>query len=138
MGKSYRPYYPDEELLLPPNLRDWLPDKHLAYFVSDVVDNLDLSAMDAVCGNEKRGQPPYDPWMMTKVLAYAYCVGVFSSRRIQRRLIEDIAFRVLAAGNQPNFRTISDFRKIHLKTLAGLFEQVLQIALEAGAMKVGR
>ena len=138
MGKVYRPYYPDEELLLPPSLRDWLPEKHLAYFVSDVVDNLDLSAMDAVYGNEKRGQPPYDPWMMTKVLVYAYCVGVFSSRRIQRRLIEDIAFRVLAAGNQPNFRTISDFRKIHLKTLAGLFEQVLQIALEAGAMKVGR
>ena len=138
MGKVYRPYYPDEELLLPPSLRDWLPEKHLAYFVSDVVDNLDLSAMDAVYGNEKRGQPPYDPWMMTKVLVYAYCVGVFSSRRIERRLVEDIAFRVLAAGNQPNFRTISDFRKIHLKTLEGLFEQVLQIALEAGAMKVGR
>ena len=138
MGKSYRPYYPDEELLLPPSLRDWLPEKHLAYFVSDVVDNLDLSAMEAVYGNEKRGQPPYDPWMMTKVLVYAYCMGVFSSRRIQRRLIEDIAFRVLAAGNQPNFRTISDFRKIHLKTLESLFEQVLQIALEAGAMKVGR
>jgi transposase len=94
--------------------------------------------MDAVYGNEKRGQPPYDPLMMTKVLVYAYCVGVFSSRRIERRLVEDIAFRVLAAGNQPNFRTISDFRKIHLKTLEGLFEQVLQIALEAGAMKVGR
>jgi transposase len=138
MGKVYRPYYPDEELLLPPSLRDWLPEKHLAYFVSDVVDNLDLSAMDAVYGNEKRGQPPYDPWMMTKVLVYAYCVGVFSSRRIERRLVEDIAFRVLAAGNQPNFRTISDFRKIHLKTLEGLFDQVLQIALEAGAMKVGR
>jgi transposase len=138
MGKCYRPYYPDEELLLPPSLRDWLPEKHLAYFVSDVVDNLDLSAMDAVYGNEKRGQPPYDPLMMTKVLVYAYCVGVFSSRRIERRLVEDIAFRVLAADNQPNFRTISDFRKIHLKTLEGLFEQVLQIALEAGAMKVGR
>ena len=76
--------------------------------------------------------------MMTKVLVYGYCVGVFSSRRIERRLVEDIAFRVLAAGNQPNFRTISDFRKIHLKTLEGLFEQVLKIALEAGAMKVGR
>src|SRR6202035_1986259 len=138
MGKSYRPYYPDEELLLPPSLRDWLPEKHLAYFVSDVVDNLDLSAMDAVYGSEKRGQPPYDPLMMTKVLVYGYCVGVFSSRRIERRLVEDIAFRVLAAGNQPNFRTISDFRKIHLKTLEGLFEQVLKIALEAGAMKVGR
>lgn len=138
MGKSYRPYYPDEELLLPPSLRDWLPEKHLAYFVGDVVDNLDLSAMDAVYGNEKRGQPPYDPLMMTKVLVYGYCVGVFSSRRIERRLVEDIAFRVLAAGNQPNFRTISDFRKLHLQTLEGLFEQVLKIALEAGAMKVGR
>ena len=138
MGKSYRPYYPDEELLLPPSLRDWLPENHLAYFVSDVADNLDLSGMDAVYGNEKRGQPPYDPLMMTKVLLYGYCVGVFSSRRIERRLVEDIAFRVLAAGNQPNFRTISDFRKIHLVTLEGLFEQVLKIALEAGAMKVGR
>jgi transposase len=138
MGKSYRPYYPDEELLLPPSLRDWLPEDHLAYFVSDVVDNLDLSAMDAVYGTEKRGQPPYDPLMMTKVLVYSYCIGVFSSRRIETRLDEDIAFRVLAAGNHPNFRTISDFRKIHLKTLAGLFEQVLKIALEAGAMKVGR
>lgn len=138
MGKSYRPYYPDEELLLPPSLRDWLPENHLAYFVGDVVDNLDLTAMDAVYGSEKRGQPPYDPQMMTKILVYGYCVGVFSSRRIERRLVEDIAFRVLAAGNQPNFRTISDFRKIHLKTLEGLFEQVLKIALEAGAMKVGR
>jgi transposase len=138
MGKSYRPYFPDEDLLLPPSLRDWLPEKHLAYFVNDIVDNLDLSAMDAVYGTEKRGQPPYDPQMMTKVLVYSYCVGVFSSRRIERRLVEDIAFRVLAAGNQPNFRTISDFRKIHLKTLEGLFEQVLKIALDAGAMKVGR
>jgi transposase len=138
MGKSYRPYYPDEELLLPPSLRDGLPENHLAYFVSDVADNLDLSGMDAVYGNEKRGQPPYDPLMMTKVLLYGYCVGVFSSRRIERRLVEDIAFRVLAAGNQPNFRTVSDFRKIHLVTLEGLFEQVLKIALEAGAMKVGR
>jgi transposase len=138
MGKSYRPYYPDAELLLPPSLRDWLPENHLAYFVSDVVDNLDLTAMDAVYGKEKRGQPPYDPQMMTKVLVYGYCVGVFSSRRIERRPGEDIAFRVLAAGNEPDFRTISDFRKIHLKTLEGLFEQVLKIALEAGAMKIGR
>lgn len=138
MAKSYRPYRPDEDLLLPPSLREWLPENHLAYFVSDLVDSLDLSAMDAVYGNEKRGQPPYDPLMMTKLLIYSYCVGVFSSRRIQLRLAEDIAFRVLAAGNEPNFRTISDFRKIHLKALERLFEQVLQIALEAGAMKVGR
>jgi transposase len=91
-----------------------------------------------VYGEEQRGQPPYDPRMMTKLLVYGYCVGVFSSRRIQQRLAEDIAFRVLAAGNAPNFRTISDFRKIHLPTLESLFEQILKIALEAGAMKLGR
>src|SRR5262249_51357153 len=120
------------------SLRDWLPENHLVYFVSDVIDNLNLSALDAVYGEEQRGQPPYDPRMMTKLLVYGYCVGVFSSRRIQQRLAEDIAFRVLAAGNPPNFRTISDFRKIHLPTLESLFEQILQIALEAGAMKLGR
>ncbi len=91
MGKIYRAYYPDEELLLPPSLRDWLPENHLGYFGNDVVDNLDLSAMGAVYGNEKCGQPPYDPLMMTKVLVYGYCVGVFSSRRIEKRLVEDIA-----------------------------------------------
>jgi transposase len=138
MGKSYRPYLPDQEFLLPPSLRDWLPENHLVYFVSDVIDHLNLSEMDAVYGDEQRGQPPYDPRMMTKLLVYGYCVGVFSSRRIQQRLAEDIAFRVLAAGNAPNFRTLSDFRKIHLTTLEGLFEQVLKIALEAGAMKLGR
>ena len=138
MGKGYRSYEPDQDYLLPPSLRDWLPENHLVYFVSDVIDNVDLTAMDEVYGDERRGQPPYDPRMMTKLLVYGYCVGVFSSRRIERRLMEDIAFRVLAAGNTPNFRTISDFRKIHLKTLEALFEQVLRIALEAGAVKVGR
>ena len=112
MGKSYRPYLPDQEFLLPPSLRDWLPESHLVYFVSNVIDNLNLSAMDAEYGDEQRGQPPYDPRMMTKLLVYGYCAGLFSSRRIQQRLTEDIAFRVLAAGNAPNFRTISDFRKI--------------------------
>src|SRR6266403_4642824 len=138
MAKGYRPYLPEQDFLLPPSLREWLPENHLAYFVGDVVDQLDLSPMHAVYGQELRGQPPYDPRMMTKVLLYGYCVGVFSSRRIEKRLVEDIAFRILAAGNQPNFRTISDFRRIHLHTLEGLFEQVLKIALEAGAMKVGR
>src|SRR5215467_15631731 len=83
MGKSYRPYLPDQEFLLPLSLRDWLPENHLVYFVSDVIDNLNLSALDAVYGEEQRGQPPYDPRMMTKLLVYGYCVGVFSSRRIQ-------------------------------------------------------
>jgi len=138
MGKTYRPYRPDEDFLLPPSPRDWLPEDHLAYFVSDVIDQLDLSAITARYEKEERGQPPYHPVMLTKVLVYAYCVGVPSSRRIQKRLVEDVAFRVLAAGNEPDFRTISDFRKIHLKALEQLFEQVLQMALEAGVMKLGR
>jgi transposase len=138
MGKSYRPYLPEQEFLLPPNLREWLPENHLAYFVSDVVDQLDLAAMHAVYGEEQRGQPPYDPRMMTKLLVYGYCVGVISARKIQQRVSEDIAFRVLAAGNEPDFRTISDFRKMHLQALEGFFEQVLRIALEAGAIKIGR
>src|SRR5271166_5645297 len=125
MSKGYRSYEPDQDYLLPPSLRDWLPEHHLAYFVSDVIDNVDLSTMDEVYGDERRGQPPYDPRMMTKLLVYGYCTGVFSSRRIQRRLQEDIPFKVLAAGNEPDFRTISDFRKIHIETLQNLFEQVL-------------
>jgi len=138
MAKTYRPYVPEQDLLLPPSLRDWLPEDHLAYFVSDLIDALDLSAITAVYEDEERGYPPYHPVMLTKVLVYGYCVGVFSSRRIQRRLIEDIPFRVLAAGNQPDFRTIADFRKIHLTALGGLFEQVLQMARDVGALRVGR
>jgi transposase len=138
MAKTYRPYCPDQMFLLPPSLRDWLPENHLVYFVSDVVDQLDLSKIESVYEKDDRGQPPFHPRMMTKILVYAYCVGVFSSRRIQKRLIEDIAFRVLAAGNQPDFRTISDFRKIHLDALHNLFEQVLKLALTAGAIKLGR
>jgi len=138
MSKTYKPYQPEQDLLLPPSLKDWLPEKHLAYFVSEVVDELDLSGIEAVYEKELRGQPPYDPRMMTKLLVYGYCVGVYSARKIQQRLTEDVAFRVLAAGNEPDFRTIADFRKIHLQVLKGLFEQVLKMALELGAMKLGR
>jgi transposase len=138
MPKGYRTYLPEQELLLPPSLREWLPEQHLVYFVSDVVDQLDLSAMYGAYEKEKRGQPPYDPRLMTKLLVYGYCTGVFSSRRIQKRLQEDIPFKVLAAGNEPDFRTISDFRKIHIATLQNLFEQVLAMALECGAIKLGR
>ena len=138
MAKGYRSYQPEQDLLLPPSLRDWLAEDHLVYFVSDVVDQLDLTKIHDAYGDERRGQPPYDPRLMTKLLVYGYCVGVFSSRRIQKRLQEDVAFRVLAAGNEPDFRTISDFRKNHLEALQGLFEQVLEMALESGAMKLGR
>src|SRR5215470_2224035 len=126
--KSYRAYVPEQDLLLPPSLGEWLPEDHLAYFVSDVVDQMDLRAIESVYEEEDRGQPPYHPRMMTKILLYGYCVGVFSSRRIARRLREDVGFRMLAAGNEPDFRTISDFRKLHLAALQGLFDQLLQIA----------
>ena len=138
MAKTYRPYVPEQDLLLPPSLREWLPENHLAYFVSDLVDHLDLSAITAVYEEEERGYPPYHPVMLTKLLIYGYCVGVFSSRRIQRRLIEDVAFRVLAAGNEPDFRTIADFRKRHLPALQGFFEQVLGVARDLGTLRVGR
>jgi transposase len=138
MAKTYRPYVPEQDLLLPPSLREWLPEDHLVYFVSDLIDQLDLSAIAGVYEDEERGYPPYHPVMLTKVLVYAYCVGVFSSRRIQRRLVEDVGFRVLAAGNAPDFRTIADFRKVHLPALTGLFEQVLRLARELGAPRVGR
>jgi transposase len=138
MAKTYRTYLPEQDLLLPPNLHDWLPEGHLAYFVSDVVDQLDLSVIESVYEEEKRGQPPYHPRMMTKILLYGYCVGVFSSRRMEKKLREDVGFRVLAAGNEPDFRTISDFRKLHLAGLQELFDQLLQIALRAGTMKLGR
>ena len=138
MAKTYKSYLPEQDLLLPPSLRQWLPENHLAYCVSDVVDQLDLSAIESVYEEEDRGQPPYHPRMMVKILVYSYCVGVFSSRRMEKRLVEDVAFRVLAAGNEPDFRTLSDFRKIHLKALEELFQQVLGLALEVGALKLGR
>ena len=138
MAKTYRPYVPEQDLLLPPSLREWLPEHHLAFFVSDLIDQLDLSAITKEYEKEERGYPPYHPVMLTKVLVYAYCVGVFSSRRIQRRLVEDVGFRVLAAGNEPDFRTIADFRKTHLPVLSGFFEQVLRLAQEMGAPRVGR
>jgi len=138
MAKTYRTYLPEQDLLLPPSLCDWLPEGHLAYFVSDVVEQLDLSAIESVYEAEDRGQPPYHPRMMTKILIYGYCVGVFSSRRIEKKLSEDVGFRVLAAGNEPDFRTISDFRKQHLAGLQALFDQVVQISLQAGTLRLGR
>ena len=137
MSKTYLPYEPDQQLLLPAALQEWLPDDHLAYFISDVVDQLDMSKVTARYERERRGGPPYHPRMMVKVLLYGYCVGVASSRRIAQRLHEDIAFRVLAANNTPDFRTISDFRKDNLDALSGLFVQVLALCQQSGLVKLG-
>jgi transposase len=135
--KEYRPYHPDQLLLLPPSLREWLPDDHLAYFVSDLIDSIDLTAIESSYEDEARGAPPYHPAMMVKLLVYGYCTGVYSSRRIARHVVEDVAFRVLAAGNTPDFRTISDFRLRHLKVITSLFQQTLQLARKAGLIKLG-
>jgi len=137
MKKTYRPYAPDQILLLPPSLRDWLPEDHIAYFISDVVDSLDLSAITKEYEKSSKGYPPYNPYMMTKILIYGYANGVFSSRKIARKVVEDVAFRVLAAQNRPDFRTISEFRRRHLKAFKELFLQVLKIAYEAGLVKLG-
>ena len=137
MSKTYRPYEPGQQLLVPAALQEWLPEGHLAYFISDIVDQLDLSEITARYERESRGGPPYHPRMMVKVLVYGYCIGVASSRRIARRLHEDIALRVLAANNTPDFRTISEFRREHLTALSGLFVQVLALCQRAGLVKLG-
>ena len=137
MSKTYLPYDLDQQLLLPAALQEWLPDDHLAYFISDIVDQLDPSDFTARYEVERRGGPPYPTRMMVKVLLYGCCIGVSSSRRIAQRLHEDIAFRVLAANNTPDFRTISDFRKDHLAALSGLFLQVLVLCQQAGMVKLG-
>jgi transposase len=137
MSKTFRPYEPDQMLLMPPSLADWLPEQHLARFVSDLVDTLDLTAIEDTY-EEERGYPPYHPRMMVKVLLYAYCTGVFASRRIERQLVDSVAFRFLAAGSEPDFRTVSDFRKRHGAALAALFEQVLAICQAAGLVRLGR
>src|SRR5208283_55389 len=137
LSKTFRPYEPNQIFLMPVSMHEWLPGDHLAYFISDIVDHLDLSRVMERYGSEERGYPPYHPAMMVKVLLYAYCIGVASSRKIEKHLHEDIAFRVLAANNAPDFRTISDFRKDHLRALAGLFLQVLKLCQKAGLVKLG-
>jgi transposase len=137
MAKTFRPYDRDQLRLMPPALADWVPEGHLARFVSDLVDDLDLTAIEDTYA-EERGYPPYHPRMMVTVLLYAYCTGTYSSRKIAARLEDSVAFRFLAAENQPDFRTISDFRKRHSAALAALFTQVLRVCRQAGLVKLGR
>lgn len=138
MAKGYLPYDIDQRLLLPPDMRAWLPEGHLALFILDVVTELDLSAIMRVYeAKDTRGRAGYHPVMMVALLLYAYCVGKPSSRRIERATYEDIAFRVLAGDRHPDHDTIATFRKQHLKALAGLFLQVLQLCQKAGLVKLG-
>jgi transposase len=135
--RTFRPYDPEELWLLPPSPCDWLPEDHLAYFLSDLVEALNLQPILATYGGVTRGTAPYHPQLLVKVLLYAYAVGIPASRQIARKLEEDVAFRVLAANQRPDFRTLSDFRRQHLTALAELFVQVLKLCQRAGLVKLG-
>lgn len=136
--KTFRSYDPNQAFLLPPDLRSWLPEGHLALFISDVVDALDLSKIyQSYEGKDGRGQPPYHPQMMVKLLIYAYCIGKPSSRKIEKATWEDVAFRVLSADQHPDHDSLAAFRKRHLVGLSHLFLQVLQLCKEAGLVKLG-
>ena len=138
VDKTFRCYDQDQSFLMPPSLRDWLPEDHLAHFVSELVDEvLDLSPFLASY-TEVRGYPPYDPRLMLKILLYGYTTGVRSSRKIEIRCHDDVAFRFLAANAAPDFRSVARFRKRHLAALEALFVEALTLCRAAGMVKMGR
>ena len=137
MTKTFGAWDVDQNQLFPPTVKDFVPEDHLAHFVRDLVrENLDLSAILAGYDVD-RGQPPYHPQMMTALLLYGYCRGVYSSRRIERGCRERVDFMAVTGMSAPDHSTISDFRRRHLKALAGLFVQVLALCREAGLAKLG-
>jgi transposase len=137
MPTSFLPYEPNQNFLLPPSPSEWLPENHLVYFVSEVIERLELEKFYARYDGDGRRNQPYDPALLVKVLVYGYATGVFSSRKMARKLYEDVAFRMLGAGNFPSHRTICDFRLRHLPELKELFVQVGRLARELGLVKLG-
>jgi transposase len=138
VSKNFRTCDLDQVFLLPPSLQDWLPENHLARFVAEVVNGLDLSKIYGYYGRrDGRGKAAYDPVMMVRLLLYGYCVGVMSSRRIEQATHDDVAFRYLAADQHPDHDTIASFRQQHLAVFAQLFTQVLQLSSKAGLVKLG-
>jgi transposase/IS5 family transposase len=139
MGQVFRPYDPDQTLMFPPSVREWIAEGHLAHFVSDSVDQLDVGALYARYEEREdgRGELAYEPRMMLKVLIYAYATGIFSSRKIARAIDDLVALRYLAAGNRPSHRTIARFREENLKEFGDLFTQVVRVARAAGLVKMG-
>jgi len=135
--KTFRPYDQDTLLLMPPSVRDWVPDGSLAAFINDVVNELDLRPFLAA-HDEPRGMPPYHPAMMLKVLLYGYATGVRSSRKLEARLAADVGFMFLAGQARPDHKTISSFRHRHLAAFGALFLQVLVLCQQAGLVKLGR
>jgi transposase len=137
MSKTFRAWKIDEPLLLPPRVQDFVAEDHLARFVLSLVrDDLDLMEISGTYGSE-RGQPPFDPTMMTALLLYSYCCGIYSSRRISKACRERVDFMSIVALDAPDFRTISEFRRRHLRALGGLFKQILQLCEKAGLVKLG-
>lgn len=137
MSIKFKPYNPDQQYLLPPSLKEWLPKDHLVYFIIDLVNQLDISKIIDVYLKTTMGAPPYHPRMMTGLLLYAYCVGVPSSRKIEEKTNENIAFRILTGDEHPDHDTIAEFRKRHLVLLMGLFIQILNICKKANLVKLG-
>jgi transposase len=127
----------EQELLLPPSLREWLPEDHFAWFLLDAVEEMDLSGFYAAYRDDGHGRPAHDPALMVAVLLYAYARGLRSSRKIERALVEDVAFRVIAANQVPDHTTIARFRQRHEAALAGLFGEVLALCAEAGLVEIG-
>jgi transposase len=138
MGQNFFPDTVNQTLMFPPSLHDWLPDGHLARFLVDVVAALDLSAIYAsYAEKDGRGQAAYAPEVMVRLLLYGYATGICSSRKIQTRTFEDVAFRYLSGDQHPDHATIAEFRKRHLDALSGLFTQALLLCSEAGLVKLG-
>ena len=138
VDKTFRAFDPGQDLLLPPSLDEWLPVDHMGRFVADLVDeHLDLSRIHAAY-TEGRGAPPYDPRLMVRVLLYGYTTGVRSSRKLEAACVDVVAFRWLAAGSAPDYRSIARFRKRHLSALGHLFVQALSLCQAAGMVRLGR
>lgn len=133
----FRAYHPEQLMLLPPDLRDWLPKGHKAYFILDIVGELDLCSIYGSYDGSKGGQPAYDPRMMVGLLLYAYCEGITSSRRIERATYDSVAIRVLSLDQHPDHDTIAAFRQRHLEALSGMFTQVLGLCQKGGLVKLG-
>ena len=135
--RRFKPYQPNQLFLLPPDMKQWLPDDHLVYFVIDVVSQLDLGTIYRCYDSSKGGQPPFDPRMMVGLLFYSYCIGLPSSRKIEKATYERVAFRILSADQHPDHDTVADFRKRHLQALDGLFVEVLRLCQQVGLVKLG-
>src|ERR1700691_4156316 len=138
MSKRFRDCSLDQEFLLPPSLQDWLPGDHLARFIADVANELDLSAIYAEYERKDgRGLSAYHPLLMTRLLLYGYCIGITSSRKIEKATYDTLAFRYLSADQHPDHDTLAAFRQEHLDTLASLFVQALRLCQKAGLVKLG-